>query len=643
MGTQDVKRSQADGEGQRAFVRALLRDVEALETLLGDGRVESGVNRIGAEQEVAIVDLSGRPASINDAILDELRDDPRFTCELGKFNLEFNLDPLRFEGDCLGRLEDQINAMFARVRSVAHGFGSQVVMVGILPSLAKADLGIENITDRPRYHQLNDALSRMRGGPYELSIRGVDELAVRHDNVMLEACNTSFQVHFQVSPDQFARRYNIAQAVAGPVLAAAVNSPLLFGRRLWRETRIALFEQSIDTRPASSTMREFQGRVSFGTHWIEDGVLEIFQEDIARFKPLFLDCSEEDSLAEVASGHTPRLRNLCLHNGTVYRWNRACYGISDNGKPHLRIENRVLPAGPTVVDEVANAAFWFGLMWGVAQECEDVAKEMAFESARQNFLAAAREGLDAQIKWLGHDAMPARQVIETHLLPLASRGLEAAGIDGAHIEKYMGVIERRVSTGRTGAAWILGSIASMRETETRGQTLCRLTSAIARRQLHGAPVHTWTPVEETEFAGDKAHILNVGQYMTTDLFTVNENDVIDLVTNLMDWKHIRHIPVEDDAHRLVGLVTHRDLMRHLGKVRLKGSEDGRAVAVSEVMNATPLTITPETTTLDAIRLMRENKISCLPIVEGGRQLVGIVTEHDLMRIAAPLLERFLSD
>ena len=642
MGSQNVTNKPADAEGQRAFMRALLRDVEALDVMLKSGVIESGVNRIGAEQELAIIDRSGRPAPINDQLLSHLTHDPHYTCELGKFNLECNLDPLPFATDCLGRLEDQLNALLAKLRAVAHGAGAQIVMHGILPSLQKSDLGMENITDRPRYFLLNDAITGMRGGPAELNIRGIDELNIQHDSVMLEACNTSFQVHFQVGPDEFARRYNIAQAVAGPVLAAGVNSPMLFGRRLWRETRIALFEQSIDTRNVSDSLREFQGRVSFGTHWIEKNVLEIFQEDIARFKPLFSDASEENPLELLEQGKAPRLANLCLHNGTVYRWNRACYGISDNGKPHLRIENRVLPSGPTVVDEVANAAFWFGLMRGVSDSYDDIRGAMEFDDARQNFVGAARQGLDAQMKWMGQNVVPARDLIANRLLPLAHQGLEAAGIDGADIGKYLGVIEDRVKTGHTGAAWALKSMSKMGGEERRFQTLCRLTCAIARRQLHGAPVHTWKLVEETEFTGDKAHITTVGQYMTTDLFTVHENDVVDLVTNLMDWKHIRHVPVEDDQHRIVGLVTHRDMLRYLGKARAKSEGEIPAIAVSEVMTREPVTVAPETTTLDAIRVMREHKISCLPVVEKTR-LVGIVTEHDLMRIAAPLLERFLSE
>jgi CBS domain-containing protein/gamma-glutamylcysteine synthetase len=635
MSNQSVT-SATDAESRRAYMRSLLRDVEALERMLESDMVESGVSMIGAEQELVIVDQAGRPLPIAQEIIDEV-DDEHVTNELGKFNLEFNLDPLPFADNCLSELEDQINALLAKTRAAAYGADAQIALCGILPSLEKADLGIEHLTDKPRYHALNDVLMRMRGAPSRLSIEGLDELSIRHQSVMLEACNTSFQVHFQVDPADFTHCYNIAQAVTGPTLAAATNSPMLFGRRLWHETRIALFQQSVDTRVEREDLREFQPRVSFGNHWIDDGVLEIYREDIARFKPLFHDVSDEDPLALLDSGVTPRLRALCLHNGTVYRWNRACYGVSPNGKPHLRIENRVLPSGPTPADEVANAAFWFGLMHGLSDECDDMRRAMAFEDVASNFNAAARHGLDAQLVWFGGSKMPARELIALHLIPLAERGLNRAGVDAG---RYLDILERRVATGKTGSVWVLGSLASMGGVGARSGRLARVTCAMIERQLHGAPVHEWEPVSESEFAGDRRHIHRVGQFMATDLFTVHDSDVVDLVTNLMDWKHVRHVPVEDDEHNLVGLVSARALLRHLGRARTNG--DGRAVPVSEIMEKDPVTATPDTTTLEAIRLMREHQVSCLPVVEGSR-LVGIVSEHDVMGVAAPLLERFLED
>jgi CBS domain-containing protein/gamma-glutamylcysteine synthetase len=637
MGRHDVE--MATGEDQRrAYMRALLRDVEALEIMLREGMIESGTPRIGAEQEMALIDRAGHPAPIGTRLLERLPAE-FFTTELGKFNIEMNLPPLTWGGSALREMERQINTLLTQARAAAQEHDALIVLTGILPSLTKTDLSLSNLTDAPRYHRLNEALNRLRGGPYELNIVGVDELNIKHDSVMLEACNTSFQVHFQVEPAEFPRWYNLAQAATAPVLAAAVNSPLLLGRRLWRETRIALFQQSIDTRGAQAGMREFQPRVSFGNAWIRESVLEIYQEDIARFKPLFHEIPDEDALEMLERGDVPRLGALCLHNGTVYRWNRACYGVSE-GRPHLRIENRVLPSGPTPVDEVANAALWLGLLRGLADTYEDITRHLSFDDVFQNFVAAARHGLEAQLTWIGKQHLPARELLALKVLPLAHNGLRAAGIDSADIDRYLGVIEKRVATGQTGANWALRSVAEAGLSENRAQALCRLSSAIAHRQLHNAPVHTWEPLHASEFIGDRRHYMKVGQYMTTDLFTVHQDDVIELVTNLMDWKHIRHVPVEDDDHALVGLVSHRDLLRYLGRARDRG--DARAVPVSEIMKPNPVTADPETTTIEAIRTMQERQVACLPVVEDGK-LVGVITEHDLMRIAAPLLERFLGE
>jgi CBS domain-containing protein len=636
MGTQELRQFD-DPERQRAFMRALLADVRALERMLDEDRLESGIKRIGVEQEMFLVDKGWHPAPVSDKVLEILGDD-HFTTELARFNMEFNVDPIGFGGDCLRQLERTVQRYLRQVREAAAKVDARVLLTGILPSLAKGDLGMHNISENPRYYALNDALGRLRNNrPYQLSINGVDELIYEHDTVMLEACNTSFQVHFQVDPSTFARHYNTAQAVAGPVLAACVNSPLLFGRRLWRETRIALFQQSVDTRTASSLMRESIGRVSFGTRWVEDSVLDLFHEDITRFKTLFSDVDAEDSIAVLDSGVLPKLKALCMHNGTVYRWMRACYG-SDGETAHLRIENRVIPSGPTPRDEIATSALWFGLMRGVEHELGDVKEIMQFEDVLANFESAARHGLEAQLVWPGVGHAPAQQVLLEQLIPLARRGLESSGIDHEDIGLYLDVIEERVRTGMTGANWQLRSLAALQDTiPSRGERLAVLTGAMWLREEEGLPVHEWTLADAAEVARDRSRYMRVGQFMTTDLFTVNESDVIDLVASIMDWKHVRHIPVEDDDHRLVGLVSHRLLLRHLAGSR--GGADG-GVAVSAVMTAEPVTATPETPTLEAMRLMRDNRIGCLPVVEEGR-LVGVVTEHDLVQIAAPLLEEFL--
>ncbi len=621
---------QTSSEALRRFMQRVLDDLRALEHMIEHGLIESGVHRIGAEQEMFLVDADSKPAPINTEVLAACGE-PWLAPELGRFNLEINLDPLALEGDCLSRLERTLVERLERVRAIARGLGAELVLTGILPSLEKRDLGLDNMTPLPRYRLLSDALHRLRGREFQFRLKGIDELALTHDSAMLEACNTSFQVHLQVGAEEFARLYNVAQLVAAPVLAAAVNSPLLFGKRLWRETRIALFQLSIDTRVPLGHVREQTPRVHFGRRWLESSVLEIFREDVARFRALLAAEIDEDPFADLAAGRVPPLTALRLYNGTIYRWNRPCYGAF-GGKPHLRIENRVLPAGPTPLDEIANAAFWIGLMKGVKEEIGDVAAAIPFEAVGESFLAAARLGLSAQLAWPGRAPRPAPELILGTLLPLARDGLAALGLDEADREGYLGVIEERVRRGRTGAQWQLESLAALGNRGKRAERMAALTAAMVARARENAPVHDWPPADLGEAGGWARHYARLAQVMTTDLVTVNQDELADVVASLMDWKRIHHVPVEDNEHRLVGLVTQRTLLRRLAR-----RQDGEPIPVSAVMTRDPVTAGPDTPTLDAVRLMRERRIGCLPVVD-GQKLVGIVTERDFLAVAGALLE-----
>jgi CBS domain-containing protein/gamma-glutamyl:cysteine ligase YbdK (ATP-grasp superfamily) len=638
MGEHRISRGAGSPE-IRKFSRKVLADLRALELMLEKGVIESDVQRIGAEQELFLVNRNWRPANNNLELLEKL-DDQHFTTELGKFNIEFNLDAFDLTSDCLRRMETQLDDLLSKARATAKELGIKLLLTGILPTLEKSDLSLKNMTPMPRYFQLNDAMTRLRGRDYDFRIKGRDELVLQHDNVMLEACNASFQVHFQVSPDRFANRYNIAQAAAGPVLAASTNSPLLFGRQLWRETRIALFQQSVDTRAPSPHLRELSPRVSFGRGWIEESALEIFQEDLARFRVIMSTEVDEDPFEALERGEAPNLKALRLHNGTIYRWNRPCYGVV-NGKAHLRIENRVLPSGPTPLDEMANAAFWFGLIPGLGEEFGDITQHMSFQDVHENFVKAARLGLGAQFDWTDRKQVPARELILEDLLPLSRQGLDHLGIDAADAERYLDVIERRVSSGRTASQWLLDSYCAMSETASRSESLAALTAATCLRQETGQPVHEWKTAQPGEAGDKKKHYRRVDQVMVTDLFTVNQDDLVDIAAFVMDWKHIRHVPVEDDDHRLVGLVTHRSLLRILGGRVPSGISS--ATSVGEIMQRELVTVHPETTTLEAIRLMREHRISCLPVVAEGNRLVGIITEFDFMGIAGELLDKFLDE
>ncbi len=638
MGEKEVQ-LEVDEEELRVFTQALLRDVHALKRMLETGSIETGIRRIGLEQEMFLVDEMFRPAPVAVEAL-ECITDPRITSEIGRFNLECNTDPLLFGGDCLSRMEEELNSLLNTVSEATTTLGARPVLTGILPTLRKSDLTLDNMVPAKRYYALNDALTRLRGGPYVLSIKGTDELRLTHDSVMLEACNASFQIHFQVGPEEFARMYNIALAATAPVLAAAVNSPLMLGRRLWHETRIAVFQQSVDTRQTMPEDREVAPRVSFGRDWVHDSVLEIFQEDISRFKVILGREIDEDPFAAMEAGRAPALKALQLFNSTVYRWNRACYGVGPDGAAHLRIENRVLPAGPTVLDEVSNAAFWFGLVSSLVNEGSDIREKISFDVVHTNFVAAARHGLDAQLEWMNGETYTAQDLICGQLIPLAEIGLEAGGIDRADIDRYLGTIRERVQRRRTGARWLLGSLASMDQEGTLEERMAALVAAMVDRQDSGRPVHEWEEATLGEGGGLKPSYMRVEQYMVTDMRTVNEDEPIDLVANLMDWNHLYHIPVEDNDHRLVGLVSHRPLLRFLASDEARRA-DG-PIATREVMERDLITVGPSTGTLEAIDLMRKHGISCLPVVQDDR-LIGLITEHDFMRVARVLLEEMLSE
>ena len=628
-----------DEAESHAFMKALLGDVRALERMLEQKTLfETVTRRIGAEQEMFLVGDEHGPAPVAMEVL-AAAGEARLTTELGRFNLEANASPHLFSGPCLSAMQAELEELVGIADRAARASSARVLLCGILPTLSRGDLTLANMAPLPRYRALNDVLLTMRGGDaFRIAIRGEDELDIQHDNVMLEACNTSFQLHFQVAPSEFAKLYNVAQLITAPVLAAAVNSPLLFGQRLWHETRIALFSSAIDDRSAVRSARALKPRVTFGDRWVESSVLEIFREQIARFRVMLSMSTDEDPMVAIDRGVAPSLGALCLHNGTIYRWNRAVYGTKD-GVAHLRIENRALPSGPTVLDEVANAAFFFGLMSGVTAEIGDPRARLPLERARDNFYAAAQHGLEARLSWLDGQSFGAAELITERLLPLAREGLAQSRIDPSDVDRYLGVISERVARGRTGARWVLDAYGALGDSPG-GVRERQITAAMLEGQQAGRPVHEWPSLEaQPARAGGRGRgVRFVGELMSTDLFTVRPDDLVDLAAAVMEWEHVRHVPVEDGEGRLVGLVTHRDLLRLVARGE---HERGTPVAIREIMHAELTTVSPATTTLDALKTMHEIGVGCLPVVEDDK-LVGLVTETDLIEVAAELLERFLA-
>jgi len=633
---QDVSGQTRTPAQTRAYTKALLRDLQALERMLAEGCFETGIRRIGAEQEMFLVNEAWRPATTALEILDRL--EGPFTTELALYNLEANVEPRVLEGGCFGDLQARLEELVEQARDAAATVATEIALTGILPTLTKSDVTLDNITPKTRYYALNDAFAAARGGePYKLRIQGADELHTEHDSVMLESCNTSFQVHLQVEPQEFTHLYNVAQVVTAPVLAAAVNSPVLFGKYLWKETRIALFQQSIDTRRGSVHMRDMSPRVRFGEDWVYNGVTDLFQEDIARFRVLLTRDVTEDPMAVLDAGGVPALQALSLHNGTVYRWNRPCYGVG-GGKPHLRIECRVIPSGPTIIDEVANAAFWIGYVLGAAVEYGDVRDRIDFADAKSNFLAAARNGLEVGFRWLDGTMPSARELILEEALPIARSGLADAGVSPNDIDRYLGIIQERVETGTTGSRWTVRSLQRMRGHGTRSERLAAVTAGAIAREHSGAPCHTWTDAELREAGGWRVNYERIEQLMTTSLFTVHEDELVDMVAFLMQRKNIRHVLVEDDANKLVGMVSYRSVLRLVAE-GFDPTKD-EAPPVSAIMVRDPVSVAPETPTLEAIDTMRRNEVSCLPVVQDGK-LVGIVSESDFIPLAYDLLEDHL--
>ncbi len=627
-----------DQEEMRAFIRALLDDVRALDQMLKENWFEDDVIRIGAEQEMVLVDLKHfKPSLVAQQALEDLKEHTWLESELAQFNLEITLTPQLFTGSCLRNLEQETIERLAVIRAYLAKMHTAPLLTGILPTLRKFDLSLDNLTPKERYRTLMKAINDQLLGPeYELRIAGIDELIIKHDSPMLEACNTSFQVHLQVAPRDFARLYNIAQTLAAPVMSIAANSPLVFGRRLWHETRIAMFQQSIDTRSSHKHMRERTARVDFGNSWLKDSILEIYRDDIARFRVLMSSDAKEDSLAMIEKGQVPKLKSLQVHNSTVYRWNRPCYGISDNGKPHLRIENRVLPSGPTVLDEVANAAFWLGLMQSFHKTYEDITERLLFAEAKDNFMKAARYGIDTTFSWLDDKKVNARELILEELLPMARQGLEARQVDPADIDRYMNVIEGRATSHTNGSRWMLRGYTKLLKEVERDEALTVLTATTLQNQMQEKPIHEWPAPDLSDLPNYKPSALTVGECMTTDLFTVRKEDIVELVGEMMDWRRIRYMPVEDEKAKLVGLVTHRMVMREL----LKNKEEGKqTTSVGDIMIKEPIKVGPSTTVKEAMSIMRENKVGSLPVVNEQAELVGIITEMDFLRITARLLDR----
>ncbi|MGA0258415.1 MAG: glutamate-cysteine ligase family protein [Saprospiraceae bacterium] len=638
MGTQTVSQF-SDREQKHHFIRSLLNDIRSLEYMLEHDWFEKAITRFGSELEMVLIDKSTlKPRNIAMDVIDKMKSVKWLETELAQFNLELNLTPRELKGNNFQLMEKEIQQKLSKLDKVLNSMDATYILTGILPTIQKFHLNKENLTPRERYYALLDAIKQLNlGKDFELKIFGIDELYVKHDTPLLEAANTSWQVHLQVEAREFVPMYNLAQTLAAPVMAVAANSPIVFGKRLWHESRIAMFEQSLDTRDTHEHMREQATRVSFGSDWLNDSILDIYKDDISRFKVLLSNIAEEDSWEKILKKEAPELTSLLVHNSTVYRWNRPQYGIGKDGKPHLRIENRVFAAGPTVVDQMSNAAFWLGAMKGMAMHYDDIRKHIVFSALRDNFGRAARFGLEADLSWLKGKKIHVRELLKKELIPLAYEGLKACKIDQSDIDKYLGIIQERVKKKTNGAIWMLNSYENLLKSNiSKDENLSVLTNSIMKNQKTNEPIHTWKKAKLDELTEYQPLELKVSEFMQTDLLTVDKDDILELVGELMDWRRIRFVPVEDQHGNLQGVITSRLLTRSLLKTIREPND--KALVVSDIMIDKPQVIDPDASIMDAMKVMRENKIGCLAVVK-GKKLVGVITETDFLDITSRLLER----
>jgi len=477
---------------RQRYREKVLRNLDALARMLAEGRFAAERRSLGVEIELNLTDEHGAPAMANAVVLERIAD-PDFQTELGQFNVEINIPPRRLQDGVFAELEAAVRRSLNHAEERARTAGAHMMLIGILPTLGPEHLTADSLSANPRYALLNDQIFAARGEDLDISIAGVERLATTAETIAPEAACTSVQLHQQVDPASFGVCWNAAQAIAGVQLAVGANSPFFFGRELWRETRIALFEQATDTRPEELKAQGVRPRVWFGERWITS-IFDLFDENARYFSALLPQCEDEDPFEVLDAGGTPGLHELRLHNGTIYRWNRPVYDVV-GGQAHLRVENRVLPAGPTVADIMANAALYYGLVRALAEDRRPVWSHLSFATARDNFHAGARDGIDAQLYWPGVGEVPATELVLRHLLPIAHDGLDRWGIDAGDRDRLLGIIEQRCLRRRNGASWQSDVVAGLRERGLDRASAQREMTVRYRQLMHAnEPVHAWPDV-----------------------------------------------------------------------------------------------------------------------------------------------------
>jgi gamma-glutamyl:cysteine ligase YbdK (ATP-grasp superfamily) len=486
---EEVAQQEFTREDRTRYREKVRRCLDVFARMLRESRFDADSPMTGLEIELNLVDDLGDPALKSAEALEAIAD-PAFQTELGSFNLEINVPPKQLKDRGFTEFEEGVRASLNDAESKASRVGAHMVMIGILPTLSAGHMSPASLTPNPRYQLLSDQILAARGEDIVIDIGGPERLRTTSDSIVPEAACTSTQLHTQVSPEDFPAYWNASQSIAGVQLALGANSPFLLGRELWRETRVPLFEQATDTRSEELKVQGVRPRVWFGERWI-NSIFDLFEENVRYFPALLPVLEDEDPLAALESGRTPSLSELRLHNGTIYRWNRPVYDVVQ-GTPHLRVENRVLPAGPTVADTMANAAFYFGLVRTLAEHERPLWSQMSFSAAEENFHVAARQGIEAKLYWPGLGQVPATELVVRRLLPMARAGLDEWGVLSDESDRLLGIIEQRCIVEQNGASWLAARFHDRAaESGDRLQAL-RDTLNEYRENMHtNEPVHTW--------------------------------------------------------------------------------------------------------------------------------------------------------
>lgn len=486
---EEVKRTRYNHAQRQEYRRKVQLCLDVFETMLAQSSFEFERPLTGMEIECNLVDGDYQPTMSNKHVLAAIAD-PAYQTELGLYNIEFNVPPRALPGRTGIELEADVRASLNAAESKANADDAHIVMIGILPTLMPEHLSEGWMSESTRYQALNDSIFTARGEDIQIDIDGPEPLSLNSPSIAPESACTSMQLHLQVSPADFANNWNAAQVLAGPQLALGANSPYFFGHQLWAETRIELFTQATDTRPDELKAQGVRPRVWFGERWITS-IFDLFEENVRYFPSLLPEVSDEDPVAELAAGRTPQLPELRLHNGTVYRWNRPVYDVVD-GRPHLRVENRVLPAGPTVIDMVANSAFYYGMLRTLSEEDRPLWTKMSFAVAHANFLEAAKNGMAASLYWPGVGQVTTDDLVLHQLLPMADAGLRRWGATAEVRDRFLGVIEGRAKSRRNGSTWQVATVRKLQEGGmTRPQALAEMLRRYCEHMHANQPVHTW--------------------------------------------------------------------------------------------------------------------------------------------------------